>query len=524
MPELTLPAQIMAGAAAHDSCPLTFVGADGLTEFETTLGALVSDAARVAGGLQARGIGPGHVVAVQLPGSYEGAVAQAAVSMCGAVLLPVVMIYGPREMGFLLRQSSATAVFAPRAYRGREHASVVLGGLPDLPALKFAVVVGDDAPPYGAVSYADLAGRLAAPYRRPAPDPDDRAMLVYTSGTTADPKGVQHSHRSLLAEATSRVIRDSGPQARQLGLFPPGHIAGLLSLLRLLLQAIPTITMETWDPAVAARLIDRYHVTASVGAPVQLSGLLDLQASGMASLATLREFMTGAAAVPPNLIRRADAAGITAYRTYGSSEHPTVSTGTVADSLEKRATTDGMLITGNEIRIIDSAGRDVPAGREGEIASRGPELFIGYTDPALDAQAFLPGGWYRTGDVGRLDADGYLTITDRLKDIIIRGGENISSAEVEDLLITHPAVAEVAVIPAPDPAIGERVCAVVVPVPGLSFGIDEARAHFAAAGVARQKTPEVIVVVEELPRTPSGKVRKEVLRAQLAARPARQSG
>jgi cyclohexanecarboxylate-CoA ligase len=518
MDELTLPAHIVAGAAAHDGCPLVFVAADGITQFETTLGALVSDAARVAGALQARGIGSGHVVAVQLPGSYEGAVVQAAVSMCGAVLLPVVMIYGPREMGFLLRQSAATAVFVPRAYRGREHAAAVLGGLPDLPALKFAVVVGNDAPPCGALSYADLAGRLAAPYRRPAPDPDDRAMLVYTSGTTAEPKGVQHSHRSLMAEAMSRVMTDSGPQARHLGLFPPGHIGGLLSLLRLLLQAIPAITMESWDPAAAARLIDRYHVTASVGAPIQLSGLLDQQASGAASLATLREFMTGAAAVPPSLIRRADAAGITAYRTYGSSEHPTITTGTVADPLAKRATTDGMLIAGNEIRIVDAAGNDVPAGREGEIASRGPELFTGYTDPALDAQAFLPGGWFRTGDVGRVDAHGYLSITDRLKDIIIRGGENISSAEVEDLLISHPAIAEVAVIPAPDPAVGERVCAVVVPSPGLSFGIDEARAHFAAAGVARQKTPEVIMVVDELPRTPSGKVRKEVLRARLADR------
>ena len=156
MDELTLPAHIVAGAAAHDGCPVIFVAADGEGEHETTLGALVSDAARVAGALQARGIGPGDVIAVQLPGSYEGAIVQAAVSMCGAVLLPVVMIYGPREMGFLLRQSGATAVFLPRAYRGREHAAIVLGGLKDLPALKFAVVVGDAAPPYGAVSYADL--------------------------------------------------------------------------------------------------------------------------------------------------------------------------------------------------------------------------------------------------------------------------------------------------------------------------------------------------------------------------------
>lgn len=515
MDELTLPARIAEGAAAHDGCPVIFVAADGGVR-ETTLGTMVSDAERIAGALQARGIGPGDVVAVQLPGSYEGAVAQAAVALCGAVLLPVVMIYGPAELGFLLRQSGAAALFLSRMFRGREHAAAVLGGLPRLPDLRLTVVAGDSAPGHGAVSYDDLSGRLAAPYRRPATDPDGRAMLVYTSGTTADPKGVQHSHRSLLAEAASVVMTDGGPEARHLGLFPPGHVAGLLSLVRILLRAIPTITMEAWDPALAARLIDVHRVTSTVGAPVQLSGLLDQQARGEASLASLREFMTGAAPVPPTLIRHADTAGIVAYRTYGSSEHPTISTGTVSDPLGKRATTDGALIAGNEVRIIDPEGRDVPAGQAGEIVSRGPELFTGYTDPALNAQSFLDGGWYRTGDVGRLDSDGYLTVTDRLKDIIIRGGENISSAEVEDLLMTHPAVAEVAVIAAPDPALGERVCAVVVPAPGRSFDIDEARAHFAAAGVARQKTPEVVLVADELPRTPSGKVRKENLRAQVA--------
>jgi len=513
--ELTLPAHILAGAAAHDRCPLIFVSGDG--EQSTTLGGLVSDAEKVAGALQARGIGPGDVVAVQLPGSYQGAVVQTAVGLCGAVLLPVVMIYGPHEMNFALSRSGATAVVLPREHRGRPHAVTVLGGLSGLPALKLAVVVGDDAPGHGAIGYADLVGRPGGPYREPGPDPDDRVVLMYTSGTTADPKGVQHSHRTLLAEATSRVYTHTGPGERSLGLFPPGHIAGLLSLLRILLLGTPTVIMQAWDATLAARLIDRHAVTSSGGAPVQLSGLLDQQANGMATLATLREFLTGAAPVAPSLIRRADAAGITAYRSYGSSEHPTITTGSVADPLDQRAATDGRLVAGNQVRIVDSDGRDGPAGRDGEILSRGPELFTGYADAALNAAAFLPGGWFRTGDVGRLDGDGYLTITDRLKDIIIRGGENISSKEVEDLLITHPAIADVAVIPSPDPAMGERVCAVVVLRPGHSFGLEEARAHVAAAGAARQKTPEVIVRADELPRTPAGKVRKDVLRARVAA-------
>jgi acyl-CoA synthetase (AMP-forming)/AMP-acid ligase II len=445
------------------------------------------------------------------------------VGLCGAVLLPVVMIYGPREMGFVLRSSGASAVILARSYRGRAQADAVLSGLSPLPGLKFAVVVGDDVPGrdvpghgavgYGAVEYAELLRQPGGGYRLPRLDPGDRAVLMYTSGTTADPKGVQHSHRTLLAEATSQVYTLNGPGARHLGLFPPGHMAGLLSLLRILLLGTPTVIMEAWDAALAATLIDRHAVTSCGGAPVQLSGLLDQRALGSATLATLRECLTGAAPVPPSLIERAEAAGITAFRSYGSSEHPTVSAGSIADPLDRRARTDGRLLEGNQVRLVDADGRDVPADRDGEILTRGPELFLGYADPALNAAAFLPGRWFRTGDVGRADADGYLTVTDRLKDIIIRGGENISAKEVEDLLVTHPAVADVAVIPVPDPALGERVCAVVVARPGCTFDVEQAREHFVVAGAARQKTPEVVVLVDELPRTPSGKVRKDVLRA-----------
>jgi acyl-CoA synthetase (AMP-forming)/AMP-acid ligase II len=517
MAEPTLSAHIRSGGAAHDGCPLVFASADG--ERETTLGALVSEAEQVAGALQARGIDRGDVVAVQLPGSYEGAVIQVAVALCGAVLLPVVMIYGPREMDFVLRRSGAAAVVLPRVHRGGPRADAVLGGLSGLPMLTFAVVVGDDAPGHGGVGYADLLRQPGGTYREPSPDPGDRAVLMYTSGTTADPKGVQHSHRTLLAEATSPVYSLNGPGARHLGLFPPGHMAGLLSLLRILLLGTPTVIMQAWDPALAASLIDRHAVTSCGGAPVQLSGLLDQQAAGTASLGTLRECLTGAAPVPPSLIERAEAAGITAFRSYGSSEHPTVSAGTIADPLARRAATDGRLLAGNQVRLVDRDGRDVPDGQDGEILTRGPELFTGYTDPVLNAAAFLPGGWFRTGDVGRIDADGYLTVTDRLKDVIIRGGENISAKEVEDLLVMHPAIADVAVIPVPDPALGERVCAVVVARPGCTFDVEQAREHFAAAGAARQKTPEFVVMVDELPRTPSGKVRKDVLRAARRSEP-----
>ena len=517
-PSDTIAGQIVRGAAAHDQCDVTFAGAEGTRR--ATLGELVTDAERVAGALQGLGLRAGDVVAVQLPGTYEGAVMQAAVSLSGAVLLPIVMIYGPRELDFILRQSGAVGLAMPETYRGREHATPIFGRLGAVPSLKFAVVVGDGQPPAEAIRYADLCSRLSRPYQQPDLSPDQRAMLVYTSGTTAEPKGVQHSHRSLLAEVmTPSHGGDEPADSRHLAMFPPGHVAGLLGLVRLLVRGTPTVVLETWDPRRAASLIDSYQITNTAGAPVQLAGLLDLQASGAASLASVRSFLTGAAAVPPSVVERADVAGIIAYRSYGSSEHPTVSSGAVTDPLAKRAYTDGAVLAGNKVRLIDADGHDVPDGQVGEIVTTGPELFLGYTDPALDAAAFLPGRWYRTGDLGFLDADGYLTVTDRLKDIIIRGGENISSKEIEDLLTEHPAVAEAAVVPAPDPVMGERVCAVIVTRGGSSFDVAEARRYFARIGVARQKTPEVVLVVDELPRTPAGKIQKFVLRTLAAKEP-----
>jgi acyl-CoA synthetase (AMP-forming)/AMP-acid ligase II len=502
----SLAGRIRRGAEEHAAVEVLFDGPAGVRE--STVAELVADAERVAGALRARGVGPGDVVAVQAGSTYEGAVAQAAVALCGAVLLPIVLIYGPRELGFILRQSGAVALVVPERARGRAHAAPLLAALSRPPALRTVVVVGSPAGVDGAVAFEDLLAG-GAPGAGPVRGGDDEALLVYTSGTTAEPKGVRHSHRTLLAELDSSPPDGS---LRQLALFPAGHVAGLLGLTRVLVHGVPTVVLEAWDPARAATLVDEHRLTYGVGAPVQLAGLLDEQARGTATLASLTEFLTGAANVPPALIRRADAAGIPAYRCYGSSEHPTVSVGEPDDPLVKRAETDGRLLPGTEVRLVDDDGRDVP---EGEIATRGPELFLGYTDPALDRDAFLSGGWYRTGDVGRLDDDGFLTITDRKKDIIIRGGENISSKEVEDVLAEHPAVLDAAAIGYPDERLGERVCAVVVLAAGRTLHLDEVREHFAASGLARQKTPERLEVVEHLPRTPSGKVQKFTLRRQV---------
>jgi non-ribosomal peptide synthetase component E (peptide arylation enzyme) len=197
-------------------------------------------------------------------------------------------------------------------------------------------------------------------------------------------------------------------------------------------------------------------------------------------------------------------------------EHTVISAGG-DESFEKRAYTDGMITPRNQVRILDEEDNDQPVGQAGEIASLGPRLFVGYVDQRLDQECFLPGGWFKTGDIGRMDADGYLTITDRKKDIIIRGGENISSKEIEDILATMPGIVESAVTAMPDPVMGERVCAFVVAQPGVTITLEDVGVHFRGLGITRQKTPERVVQLDDLPRTPSGKVKKIDLRATLLA-------
>jgi cyclohexanecarboxylate-CoA ligase len=507
----TLGDAIRQGTTAYADCHLVVVSAE--RPRAGTLGELGVEATEVAAWLQSLGVGRGDVVALQLPNWWEGAVLQAATAFVGAVLLPIVPVYGAREVGFILRESRAKVFALPAAFRGRDFTAMLddLGALPDLRA---TVVVGDAAPP-ACVAWAD-AHADSARYARPIAAADDLALLVYTSGTTADPKGVQHTHRSLLAETRSPVVSaGTGPGSSHLSVFPSGHVAAVNGLLRVLVLGSPTVLMDAWDADTAARLIDEYAVTVTSGAPVHLAGFLDARDRGEIAMTSLREYLVGGASVPPALVERAQAAGVVAYRAYGLSEHPTISGGTTADPLEKRAYTDGRVQPGNEVRILDDDGRELAAGEEGEIVSRGTELFAGYRDAQLDVSAFTADGWFRTGDVGRLDADGYLTITDRKKDIIVRGGENISSKEIEDVLGAHPRVAEVAAVGAPDERYGERVAVFVVLRDGPDLTIEDVAAHFHASGLARQKTPEVVRVVDALPRTPAGKVQKVPLRVLL---------
>lgn len=490
-----------AAAARASDAPLTV--ASDMRPCTTTLGEVVAAGRRMGTRMTAAGVGPGDIVGCMIPNWREWLVVAVAAAQSGAVMLPIVTIYGAKELGFILRQSGARWLFTPDRFRNVEYDRLV-ADCGDLPALERHVATGPD---FDALE-AD------GPIGDPVPvDPDALALLVYTSGTTADPKGVMHSARGLLAElATMQAMRGGDGNDAVISPWPPGHVAGALSMYRYLCQGAPLVLMDQWDPALAAELVDRHRVTTSSGTPFHLSGMIAAADANGNDLTSLRQYLVGAAPVPPSLIERCQAQGLAVYHCYGSSEHPTVTSGVVDDPLDKQLHTEGRAIAGSEMRFVDDDGIDVPAGQDGEICTRGPELFMGYLDPALNDTAFLPGGWYRTGDIGRLDEGGYLLITDRKKDIIIRGGENISSKEVESVLLSHPAIIDAAAVAAPDDRMGEVVRACVVLAEGAGLTLDEVRSHFAGAGIARQKTPERLTILPALPRNASGKVLKHELR------------
>ena len=492
---------------------MTFAGSD--RRDQLNVARLLERSEHVAAALQADGITAGDVVAIQVPNWAEGAVMYAAALLLGAVIVPVVHIYGPAEVGFILRQSGARVLVMPDRWRRIDYLTR-LARLGDTPDLEQVVVIGDDVPA-GALAWQDLEQRGSTLIRAtpPAVGADAVAFQIYTSGTTGEPKGVQHSHNTLLAEIETMAAAVEDQRNRPtLGAFPAGHIAGVLSLLRCFVRGTSSVLLDVWDPHLAASLVEEHGIGSAAGTPYFLTSLVEAAQSGARDISTLERFLVGAANVPPSVVEMADDIGIAAYRSYGSTEHPTVSSGRPSDDRALRVGTDGRLTPGTEVRIIDEDGRDLAAGEAGEIVTRGPEQFVSYSDPAHAASAYHEETWFRTGDIGTL-VDGYLTIVDRKKDIIIRGGENIASKEVEDLLLLHPAVADAAVVAAPDTRHGETVCAFVVLRPGATLELGDVRSHFSQAGVAREKTPERVEFVTELPRGHGGKVHKVALRNRL---------
>lgn len=472
---------------------------------------LRADALVFAGAFAERGIGPGEVVSLQLPNWHEAIALMLATEMAGALLNPIVPIYRDAEVGFILADCGARLLVVPETFRGHDH--LAMG---QRLAAGRAVAV---ATVRGRAETALLSGgpSLPEPVRRP---PDAARLLMYTSGTTGRAKGVIHSGATLAAElaAMADYWRITGDDVILMA-SPLTHITGYLCGYELPIRTgASVVLMERWDADAAIELIEKHGVTVMLGATPFLAELVARAEARGRDLPSLRLFPCGGAPVAPELIHRAHRvlSNCLATRIYGSTEAPTITLGVRSrDEALAAAETDGRIV-GHEIKLLDAAGDEVPAGAEGEIVTRGPELFIGYLNPADDTGSFTEDGYFRTGDLGRLDAQGMLVITGRKKDLIIRGGENIAPKEIEDVLLAMPEVGEAAVVAMPSARMGETVCAFVVPRAGGMLDEVQLRAAIAAAGLARQKWPEHYVMAETLPKTASGKIRKDLLRAEVA--------
>ncbi len=486
-----------------------------------TYGELDRRASQLASGLAAHGVRAGDAVSSLLPNRAEAVLLFHALNRLGAIHNPIVPIYGAREIRFILRQMGAVAVVVPHRFRNVDFPALIQRVRDDVPSLQQVFVVGD-APSTGAVAFEHLLTAGTCGHEVwPSVDASDPAVVLYTSGTTADPKGVLHSNNTLLAEclATQRYHR-LGPDEVFVMPSPVSHISGLLyGILLPTFLGATSVLMEVWEPERFLALVERERGTYSAGATPFLQGVIECPRLERYDVRSLRLFPCGGADVPPELIRQAiRRLGVRSGRGYGSTEFPSITSSAGPEvPQEKRAETDGAPIAPNEIELRDLDGNLVPPGKEGQIWARGPELFLGYRDSSLNHSAFDERGFFATGDLGVIDRDGYLTITGRLKDIIVRSGEKFSAKEIEDLLSEHPKVHSVAVVPVPDPKVGERVCVVVVPRPGVEPPtLPELTAFLESRELSRRKLPEQMLLVEEMPLTASGKIHKHLLKQRVA--------
>ena len=490
-------------------------------EQRMTRGEVWQQSLHLAGFFLSRGLKPGDVVSFQLPNWMETAVIALAARMCGLIINPIPPIYRESELGYILGHCHSKLIFVPGLFRKHDHAAMVEGLRASLPDLADIVVVRDT----GTLTWEHaLAGAPVAESALPQVDPAATLIVMYTSGTTGRPKGVLHTHYTY--DHRVRAMAEAWRIGEADVVFMPSpvtHVTGAIWAFDMPWVAGNTsVLMDVWTPADGIACIARNGCTVTGGATPFLQQMLDLATDQPETLATLRLFFCGGTTVSPELIRRAGATFPAAmfFRCYGATEMITATLG-IRDRAQERmgAETDGEIVAPVEMRIIGAVmDEELTGGEEGEIIARGPGLFVGYLEPGDNAGAFLPDGFFRMGDLGRMvtgdDGGQYIVITGRKKDIIIRSGENISPKEVEDLLAEHPAVAEVAIVAMPSPVTGEKGCAFIIPRPGQSIDLPEIKRFLDAAGLARQKFPEHVVLVDDLPRVASGKVRKDVLRSQ----------
>lgn len=480
-----------------------------------TFARLAARSDEVARALTGGGVRPGNVVSWMLPTGPDAIAVAAAVWRIGAVSSPIVPVYGPREIAAVLDQVGPTALVTWHGPDNRrDHADELdtacreTGVSPAVRLLTTGRHPGwtrlDDAP----------RGVLPSIETRP----DDPCLVLFTSGTESLPKGVLHSVAGVSHELRSTIaawgltFRDTMVMAS-----PMTHITGLLQGFLIPAKVgAAALLMDRWDPEQGVALIEEWAATYMAGATPFLRELLDAyERQGLAS-SSLVQYCCGGASVPSELVRRADALGIAAYRCWGMTELPTATLASELDDLTRRATTDGPLAPGVELRVVDDAGAEVPPGTEGHLLLRGPEMMLGYVRDDADAAAFTPDGWLRTGDLGRLNPDGYLTVTGRAKDIVNRGGEKFSVREIEEAVATHPDVAAVAVVAVPGGRLGERVGAAVVSR-RADLTIEEIGGSVTGAGLARQKQPEIVALVDSIPTNATGKVDRAAVRRLVEA-------
>jgi cyclohexanecarboxylate-CoA ligase len=460
-----------------------------------------------------RGIRTGTVVSWQLPTTLETMVVMAALARLGAVQNPIIPILREHEVGFITGQLDTEFLVVPELWRGFDH-----GGLARALSLErgFEVITVDLATPPAAgelrLPRASI-DTLAAP---PQPTRDTR-WIYYSSGTTAAPKGIRHTDTSVIAGSAGVVgmVGATGSDVDPI-VFPVAHIGGAAMLAAALLTGMRLALFESFDPAATPLSIAAHNPTfLGTATPFFVAFLEAQRAHGDRPLfPSLRGCLAGGAPITAELGRQIRAtfgvAGIA--NAWGLTEFPCATSPPLTAAPEVLDHTVGPPVAGVRVRVVDNKEVELPVGREGELRLKGPQCFLGYADATLDAGAFDQDGWLRTGDLGLVDAGGNVRVTGRIKDAIIRNAENVSALEIENVLATHPAVADVAVIGVPDRRAGERVCAVVVPASADGVSLESLVQHCRSQGLSRYKHPERLVIVDTLPRNQFGKVIKKALR------------
>ncbi|EFB2605320.1 medium-chain fatty-acid--CoA ligase [Escherichia coli] len=487
-----------------------------------TYSALDHAASCLANWMLAKGIESGDRIAFQLPGWCEFTVVYLACLKIGAVSVPLLPSWREAELVWVLNKCQAKMFFAPTLFKQTRPVDLILPLQNQLPQLQQIVGVDKLAPATSSLSLSQIIADNTPLTTAITTHGDELAAVLFTSGTEGLPKGVMLTHNNILASERAYCARlNLTWQDVFMMPAPLGHATGFLhGVTAPFLIGARSVLLDIFTPDACLALLEQQRCTCMLGATPFVYDLLNLLEKQPADLSALRFFLCGGTTIPKKVARECQQRGIKLLSVYGSTESSPHAVVNLDDPLSRFMHTDGYAAAGVEIKVVDDARKTLPPGCEGEEASRGPNVFMGYFDePELTARALDEEGWYYSGDLCRMDEAGYIKITGRKKDIIVRGGENISSREVEDILLQHPKIHDACVVAMPDERLGERSCAyVVLKAPHHSLSLEEVVAFFSRKRVAKYKYPEHIVVIEKLPRTASGKIQKFLLRKDIMRR------